>query len=934
MNAALQSDGKIIVSVSNDATNSALLVRYNSDGTLDAGFDGDGIVNTTMAVAEVIVQPDGKIVVAGTLANQFAIARYNADGTPDTSFAGDGLQTTDVGPFGDVGQNVAIQSDGKLVVAGRSYDGNDYRFALARYNTDGTLDTNFGNNGVVVSVGPLNGVTSLAIQPDDRILVGGSINSQAGSSDDFALARFNTDGSPDTTFGDSGIAITPVTSGQDIARSVTLQPDGKIVQAGLAAVVRYNADGSLDGTFEIGGLNASPAYTEGDAPLVLDGDLSIQDAELEALNSGSGDYAGASLTVAREGGANAEDDFGFDINGAIFTISGNNLQSSGQTFATFTSTGGMLTIDFTSSDTTATSALVDEVMQRIQYANTSNDPPTDVTLDWRFSDGNSGAQGAGDMPGVASGSTTVSVTAVNDAPVLTAGATLAYTENDPASVLDATVTVSDADDTELSGATVQITGDYVEGEDVLAFADTASIIGSFDAVTGTLTLSGADTLANYEAALRSVTYASTSEDPSGLARTVTFIADDGSDSSAPVTATIEVTAVDDPALAFDDSFAVLENAIVNGASSVFADNGGGADTDPDDPLEVTEVNGSTGDVGTQIALASGALLELNADGTFTYDPNGAFDFLPDPASGASNSQDTDTFTYTLNGDSTATVTVTVTGVDSDDILEGTAGDDTLEGGIGGDLLNGGDGTDTASYAGSDNRVVINLGLGYAASGHAQGDSFVSIENLIGSTFNDRMVGDGSQNRLWGRDGNDELKGGRLSVAADVGERLGFPPVTLAAHCYRSGPRAVPSSSIRARISATRQAVTRGESFTGGGYRPPRIPAHHVDRETGIAAKTAGRRRNPASGTPLGCEFFCRFICMSSDADERYERRRLISRATLCSVAHRRHSRARENPVCFARVLAAGKNEFCDFGASARSLPLQPPSDHQLRLACV
>ena len=98
------------------------------------------------------------------------------------------------------------------------------------------------------------------------------------------------------------------------------------------------------------------------------------------------------------------------------------------------------------------------------------------------------------------------------------------------------------------------------------------------------------------------------------------------------------------------------------------------------------MNGSGANVGTQITLASGALLTVNADGTYTYDPNHAFDYLPGAASGASNTAATDTFTYTVDGGSTVTVTVNVNGVDSNDTLIGTTGNDTIHGGIGNDII--------------------------------------------------------------------------------------------------------------------------------------------------------------------------------------------------------------------------------------------------------
>src|SRR5205085_2717666 len=122
---------------------------------------------------------------------------------------------------------------------------------------------------------------------------------------------------------------------------------------------------------------------------------------------------------------------------------------------------------------------------------------------------------------------TITVNPVNDAPVITAGGTLTYTENDAATAIDTTITVSDVDSANLASATAQISANYASGQDVLSFTNTPNIAGSFNAGTGTLTLSGVDTVANYQSALRSVKYANTSDNPSTAARTVSWQVNDG-----------------------------------------------------------------------------------------------------------------------------------------------------------------------------------------------------------------------------------------------------------------------------------------------------------------------------------------------------------------------------------------------------------------------
>ena len=208
-----------------------------------------------------------------------------------------------------------------------------------------------------------------------------------------------------------------------------------------------------------------------------------------------------------------------------------------------------------------------------------------------------------------------------------------------------------------------------------------------------------------------------------------------------------------PAIANDDAVGPInENSILNGASSVFSDNGSGADSDPEgDLFLVTEVNGVAANVGNQFALASGALLLVNSDGTFSYDPNGSQDALPGPASGASNLTATDNFEYTITGGDMATVTVTIAGVDSDDMLLGTAGVDTLFGGVGHDTL----------FGGADNDTLHGQGGGDTLNGEAGDDRLiggVGNDTLNGGDDNDRLYGQGGVDLLFGNGGNDFLYG--------------------------------------------------------------------------------------------------------------------------------------------------------------------------------
>ncbi|MCC6327391.1 MAG: PxKF domain-containing protein [Acidobacteria bacterium] len=274
---AIQPDGKIVAAGygSNTGSHSDIaVVRYSPDGSLDSTFDIDGKVTTSVGnsndvARSVAIQPDGKIVVAGYSIGatiDFAVVRYNPDGSLDTLFDTDGKTTTAVGNGNDEARSVAIQRDGKIAVAGSAFNGTNDDFAVVRYNADGSLDTTFDTDGMVTTqVGiSYDFAIAVAIQPDGKLVAAGS--STSASDDDFAVVRYNADGSLDTTFDTDGKVTTPVGNFHDYASSVAIQPDGKIVAAGASrtgpfedlAIVRYNPNGSLDTAFDADGKVTTP----------------------------------------------------------------------------------------------------------------------------------------------------------------------------------------------------------------------------------------------------------------------------------------------------------------------------------------------------------------------------------------------------------------------------------------------------------------------------------------------------------------------------------------------------------------------------------------------------------------------------------------------------------------------------------------------------
>jgi uncharacterized delta-60 repeat protein len=259
----MQSDGKILVAGAIDDGNAGgdfLLARYNSDGSLDTTFASNGIATSDFGDLDigfsVTTQSNGKILVGGTSGQYFALARYNVNGSLDTSFSSDGKVVTDFGSAA-AGSSVAVQSDGKILVSGLAVAGNNMAFAIARYNVDGSLDTGFSGDGkVITDFGSSSASCSMTLQADGKILVAGGGYLSGLTFNGFALARYNVDGSLDTSFSGDGIVLTDF--GQDAAgQSIQVQTDGKIVVGGFEngdfAIVRYNADGSLDTTFSADG---------------------------------------------------------------------------------------------------------------------------------------------------------------------------------------------------------------------------------------------------------------------------------------------------------------------------------------------------------------------------------------------------------------------------------------------------------------------------------------------------------------------------------------------------------------------------------------------------------------------------------------------------------------------------------------------------------
>ena len=336
---AIQPDGKIVVAGTINGTifdpfEDMGVARYNSDGTLDRSFGNGGEVlidlgsDTDGMAAGLAIQPNGKIVVAGTASGfdeddnffeEIALARLNANGRLDATFGTGGEVLTGFGGNTTVSAaGVALEPNGQIVVAGTATDQDtfDNEFAVARYNANGKLDASFGTGGeVVTSLGPDTSATAkaVAIQPNGKIVVAGSTTDPDTFNGDFVLARYNTNGALDSTFGTGGLVTTsfgPRASAD--ATSLAIQPDGEIVVAGTVTdfstsftqdfgLARYNPDGSLDASFGTGGevVTSFGPDSSGNAAGVAiapDGDIVVAGTTSENFQSEFtlADYLGSS----------------------------------------------------------------------------------------------------------------------------------------------------------------------------------------------------------------------------------------------------------------------------------------------------------------------------------------------------------------------------------------------------------------------------------------------------------------------------------------------------------------------------------------------------------------------------------------------------------------------------------------------------------------
>jgi uncharacterized delta-60 repeat protein len=609
-------------------------------GGLDGAFGTGGTVTTDFAgngdeARAVAVQPDGKIVAAGGALGatvDFALARYRADGTLDPTFGTGGKVTTDFGS-NEEAFAVAGQPDGKIVAAGGAATG----FELARYNSDGSLDSTFGAGGKVTTrfgLGlPFTRAHAIVLQPDGKIVVAGTATS--ATAPDFGLARYNPDGSLDSTFGAAGKVTTDIrgTDGSDFAWAVTLQPDGKLVVAGSAAgpsgdafaLARYTPAGALDSTF-------------GSSGRVITGFGGDQDWAQAVAVQADGKIVAAGKTGNQCCGGT------FDFALARYTAGG--------TLDTAFGAGGKVTTDFAGGTDNAHALVIQadgKILaggERLAGGNASGASFDFALARYQPSGALDPAFGAGglvttDFPGhndhayaLALQQDGKAVAAGDSAPDFALARYATAAGNNPPAAQDDSYTT--AEDTPLTVPAPGVLGNDTDTDSDPLSVAAASVTGP---AHGTVTLNLDGSLTYTPAANFNGT------------DTVTYQASDGTALSTAATVTITITPVNDPPTAAADTATVAEDTST--AIDVTANDTPGPANETGQALSVSTAG--------QPAHGQAAIITSGADaGNVLYTP-------------AADYNGPDSFTYTACDDGTtngladpqcdtATVTITVTPV--------------------------------------------------------------------------------------------------------------------------------------------------------------------------------------------------------------------------------------------------------------------------------
>ena len=704
-------------------------------GMIVTDFNGQGEIGES-----IFLQADGKILVAGSSGPDFALVRYNANGTLDTTFSGDGKLTTDFGQS-DSGYSVTVQADGKILVAGESFDGTIGSFALARYNSDGTLDTSFGIGGTVKTYFYGSGYgRSVIAQADGKIVVAGT--SGLSSNFNFALARYNTDGTLDTSFGSSGMVTSDFSGQGDDAYSAVIQPDGKILVAGVSsssssgnnfALARYNTDGTLDTTFSADG-KVTTSFGTGIGTGAIGNSIALQ--------------ADGRILVA-----------GSVVNGSNWDFALARYNSDG-TLDTSFSSDGMVTTSI--GDVDMAYSVTVQADGKILVAGTSD---SDFALARYNANGTLDGMVTTYFGMSSQGS---SVTVQPDGKILVAGT---------GNYSDFAIARYNADltlDTSFYNTTYSsVSYTLNPGEENLVLTGTDAINGTGNALANTITGNsaanlldggdgndvlngwlGADTLIG---GLGNDTYVIDNAgdvvtETSPLATEIDTV-----QSSISYTLGSNLENLTLTGAATDGTGNALANTITGSGAANVLDGGAGADTLIGGQGNDTYVVDNAGDVVTETSTLASEIDTVQASVSYTL--------------GSNLENLTLTGTDAINGTGNALAN-TITGNDAANVLNGGGGNDVLNGGLGADTLIGGLGNDTYVVDNAGDVVTetstlateidtVQASISYTLGSNLENLTLTGTDaiNGTGNTLANTITGNSAANLLDGGDGNDVLNGG-------------------------------------------------------------------------------------------------------------------------------------------------------------------------------
>ncbi|MDZ8082174.1 MAG: putative Ig domain-containing protein [Nostoc sp. DcaGUA01] len=760
---AMDADGDFVISWASVAydrgspLNGIYAQRYNSAGVAV----GSEFKVTTTANSQinptVAIDADGDFVISWQSVGQdgsgsgIYFKRYNSAGVAQ---GGEFQVNTTYFSDEQINPTVAIDANGNFVIAWQSFgqDGSDYGIYAKRYNSAGVAQGSEFRVNTYTEGGQSN--PTVAMDANGNFIISWNSSGQDESDNGIYAQRYNSAGVAQG----SEFKVNTYTIGNQLNPTVALDDNGNF----LIAWNSSGQDGSGDGIYAehyknsgapptiTSGSTSALAYTE-NTTIAINSGIAVADTDSPNLVS-------ATVSIS-SGFVSGQDILAFTNQNGII--------------GSYNSSTGVLTLTGTS-----TVANYQTALRSITYSNSSENPTTTPrTISFLVNDGTANSSAA---------TRNINITAVNDAPVTTGtNSALAYTENATTGI-DSGITISDVDSANLVSATVSVSSGFVSGQDILAFTNQNGITGSYNSSTGILTLTGSATVADYQTALRSITYTNSSDNPTTTPRIITFVVNDGATNSNAATRNINITAVNDnPVVAnpIADQATTIDTAFnfalpantftdVDAGNLTYTATLANGDSLPGwltfngTTFSGTPTTNNVGSLNIKVIASDGT---ASIDDVFVLtvtDPNNpAFNVINGTSSAdkISGTQMKDLISGLLGNDS-------LIGLGDNDTLDGGDGNDTLDGGIGADSLIGSKGNDTYTVDSLSDSITEGLNAGTdLVKSSVNWVLGANLENLTltgtqpingtGNTLKNVLTGNTAANLLKGEDGNDKLIGG-------------------------------------------------------------------------------------------------------------------------------------------------------------------------------